>query len=211
MTSRTARRHEEHRREVLTALRQQQDQQARRARLRNIVVVAAVALVIAGVVAAMMLSSKPTSSASTRVAPDFTLTDTSGHQVHLADYRGHTVVLYFSEGAGCGSCLQQMSAIEKDKAAFAKADVTVLPIVMNTREQIVADMHTYGVTTPFLLDDGKVSTAYKTIGHGMHAGLPGHSFVLIDKNGIQRWYGEYPSMYLAPADLLTQVSKHVAK
>jgi hypothetical protein len=70
-------------------------------------------------------------------------------------------------------------------------------------------MGNYGVQTPFLLDDGKVSTAYKTIGHGMHAGLPGHSFVLIDKSGIQRWYGEYPSMYLSPSDLLKQIDKHL--
>jgi len=28
----------------------------------------------------------------------------------------------------------------------------------------------------------------------MYAGLPWHSFVLIDKTGKQRWYGEYPSM-----------------
>lgn len=30
-------------------------------------------------------------------------------------------------------------------------------------------------------------------------------FVLIDKQGQQRWYGEYPSMWLAPQELLTQV------
>jgi hypothetical protein len=71
-------------------------------------------------------------------------------------------------------------------------------------------MALYGTRTPFLLDDGKVSTAYKTIGHGMHAGLPGHSFVLIDKNGVQRWFGEYPSMWLAPNDLLKQIDKHLA-
>jgi peroxiredoxin len=207
MTSRTARRHEEHRREVIAA--EQHARQSQRALRRNIAVSAAIVLVIAGVVAAMMLTSKPTSSASTRIAPDFTLSDTAGHRVHLAAYRGHTVVLYFSEGAGCGSCLQQMGAIEKDHAAFDKAGVTVLPIVMNTRDQITADMRTYGVTTPFLLDDGKAATAYKTIGHGMHAGLPGHSFVLIDKDGVQRWYGEYPSMYLAPSDLLAQVAKHL--
>lgn len=210
MTSRTARRHEEHRREALATLRKRQAQQERRGHRRNIAVSALIAVVLAAVVSAMMLSSKPTSSSATRVAPDFTLTDTAGQQVHLAAYRGHTVVLYFSEGAGCGSCLQQMGAIEKDKAAFDRAGVTVLPIVMNTRAQITADMRTYQVTTPFLLDDGKVSTEYKTIGHGMHAGLPGHSFVLVDKDGVQRWYGEYPSMYLSPADLLAQVSRHLA-
>jgi hypothetical protein len=34
--------------------------------------------------------------------------------------------------------------------------------------------------------------------------------VLIDSNGIQRWYGEYPSMYLSSADLLVQVRAHLS-
>jgi peroxiredoxin len=168
-----------------------------------------VASIVVAVVAAMMLTSRPTTSTAARMAPGFTLADTAGKQVNLASYLGHNVVLYFSEGAGCGSCLQQMGAIEKDKAAFDAAGVTVLPIVMNTRDQIMRDMKTYNVTTPFLLDDGTVSRAYGTIGRGMHEGLPGHSFVLIDKNGTQRWYGEYPSMYLSANDLLKQIHKHL--
>jgi len=81
---------------------------------------------------------------------------------------------------------------------------------MNTKDQITADMATNGVRTPFLLDDGTVSTAYGTIGKGMHANLPGHSFVLIDKTGKQRWYGEYPSMWLSTTDLLKEIRNHLA-
>jgi len=44
----------------------------------------------------------------------------------------------------------------------------------------------------------------------MHADLPGHSFVLIDKAGNQRWYGEYPSMFISPDDLLTEVHNHLS-
>ena len=162
-------------------------------------------VVIGGVVAAMMLNSRPTSSSVTRAAADFSLVNTAGDTVRLSEYRGHNVILYFSEGAGCQSCLVQMGEIERYKAQFAALDVTVLPIVMNTRDQITRDMAANGVTTPFLLDDGTVSKAYDTLGKGMHAGLPGHSFVLIDANGTQRWYGEYPSMWLAPQDLLADV------
>ena len=165
-------------------------------------------VVVAAVVATMMWTARTTTSTVTRTAPDFTLTDTSGHPVHLADYRGHPVVLYFSEGAGCQSCLYQMVAIEQHAADFTAAGVTVLPIVMNTAQQIRADMTATHVSTPFLLDSGDVSRAYGTLGRGMHAGLPGHSFVLVDAQGVQRWYGEYPSMYLSPADLLTQVRRH---
>ena len=98
-----------------------------------------------------------------------------------------------------------MGEIEKRADAFADDNITVLPIVMNTRDQIVRDMKLNSVRTPFLLDDGTVSKAYGTLGKGMHAGLPGHSFVLIDTEGQQRWYGEYPSMWLDPDDLLTEV------
>lgn len=207
MTSKIApHRGDAHRREALAAVRKAQ---SRRARRRNLVVTGVVLAVIAAVVTAMMLTSRPSSSTATKAAPDFTLTDTAGKSVHLGDLRGHNVVLYFSEGAGCGSCLQQMAEVEKAKAAFDAADVTVLPVVMNTREQIVKDMATYGVTTPFLLDDGRVAKAYDTLGKGMHAGLPGHSFVLVDKDGVQRWTGEYPSMFLAPSDLLTLVRQHL--
>ena len=70
-------------------------------------------------------------------------------------------------------------------------------------------MAAYGACAPFLLDDRIVSKAYGTLCKGMHAGLPGHSFVLIDATGVQRWYGEYPSMFLDPRELLAQVSSHL--
>jgi peroxiredoxin len=174
-------------------------------RRMRLVVWGVVLVALAGMVAAMLLTSKPQSSSDVRRAPDFTLTDTSGTEHTLADHRGENVLLYFNEGAGCQSCIVQMGEIEKQAEAFAAEDVTVLPIVMNTREQILADMEINGVKTPFLLDDGTVSDAYGTLGKGMHAGLPGHSFVLIDADGQQRWYGEYPSMWLDPHDLLEEV------
>ena len=192
----------------INALRAAKVQQERRRRrwIRFASVGATVAVI--AIVVVMALTSRQESSSVMRVAPDFTLTDTSGARVSLAALRGKNVLLYFSEGAGCQSCLVQMAQIEKDPG-FAAAGLTVLPIVMNTREQITADMATNGVRTPFLLDDGTVSNAYGTLGKGMHADLPGHSFVLIDKAGNQRWYGEYPSMWLSTADLLKEVQAHL--
>ena len=181
----------------------------RRRRLR-IMIGTASALALVAAVTAMMLTSRPESSDAVRTAPDFTLTDTGGAEHTLAQHRGENVLLYFSEGAGCQSCIVQMGEIEKQADALAQEDVTVLPIVMNTREQITADMAANGVTTPFLLDDGTVAEAYGTLGKGMHAGLPGHSFVLIDRQGLQRWYGEYPSMWLAPQDLLDEIRSNLS-
>jgi len=131
-----------------------------------------------------------------------------GRAVSLSSLRSSPVLLYFSEGAGCDACLLQMNLIEKDPA-FAAAGITVLPIVMNTAAQISAEMTRLEVKTPFLLDNGTVSQAYGTLGKGMHQGLPGHGFVLVDAKGIQKWAGEYPSMYLAPETLMNEITTHL--
>ena len=202
MTSGRVTRH--HAQNVLEQQRlDQQRNHHKQVRTRAIVAISLL-IAVAGIIGAALYSSQPQQVTTSTAAPDFTLTDTSGATHALADYRGQNVVLYFSEGAGCQSCLVQMGEIEKMAAEFNAANITVLPIVMNTRDQIVSDMQANGVTTPFLLDDGTVSTAYGTIGKGMHGGLPGHSFVAIDAQGMQRWYGEYPGMWLNPQDLLTQ-------
>jgi peroxiredoxin len=178
-------------------------EQAKKAKKRLItrIGIAAVVLIAVSLVSYGLWSARPTNSTATAQAPAFTLKTTAGTAVSLSDYRGKTVILYFNEGAGCGSCTQQMAGIEKNPG-FAQAGITVLPIVMNTRAQIQPDLDTFGVKTPYLLDDGTVSKAYGTLGKGMHAGLPGHGFVLIDGAGIERWQGDYPSMWLEPAELL---------
>ena len=163
--------------------------------------IGAVALIAAILVSYGLWSARPTDSTATAQAPAFILKTTAGTTISLSDYRGKTVILYFNEGAGCGACTQQMAGIEKNPG-FAEAGITVLPIVMNTRAEIQPDLDSFGVKTPYLLDDGTVSKAYDVLGKGMHANLPGHGFVLIDGNGVERWQADYPSMWLDPADLL---------
>lgn len=169
------------------------------------------ALAVVAVIAGMLLTSQTTSATTSNTAPDFTMPTTNDSTVTLSKLRGKPVLLYFNEGAGCGACIMQMTEIEKKKADFDALGITVLPIVMNTKADITADMARYEVTTPFLLDDGTASKAYGTLGKGMHGQLPGHSFVLIDAAGVQRWYGEYPSMWLEPAKILDEVKARLAK
>ena len=213
MTHRTsAHDHQADRQAPLKALQAEQARAERRRRLLSLGLWGLVGLLVAGLIGIGLYTSRPRqeAAAAPAPAPAFTLPDTAGGTVDLAALRGRNVLLYFSEGAGCQSCLVQMAQIEKDMAAFDAAGFTVLPIVMNTADQITADMAANGVRTPFLLDDGTVSTAYGTIGKGMHGNLPGHSFVLIDAQGQQRWYGEYPSMWLNPDELLNRAQSHLA-
>jgi len=180
---------------------------ASKARRRRILGICALLAVVAAAVYALATSGTA-SSEETRRAPDFTLPTTAGTSVTLSELRGEPVILYFNEGAGCASCTVQMAEIEKEPG-FAEAGITVLPIVMNTAEQIRPDMQRYGATTPYLLDDGTVSQAYGTLGTGMHPGVPGHGFVLIDADGNQVWQGDYPSMWLEPAQLLKEATSRL--
>src|SRR5687767_3927102 len=82
--------------------------QARTALRRRRLLWAAAVLGVVALIAAMMWSARSTSSASSRIAPDFTLAATDGATVRLSDLRGKNVILYFNEGAGCQSCLYQM-------------------------------------------------------------------------------------------------------
>ena len=209
MTSRTSSTGQRTRAEARATAVRIKTQTTRRRKYKLAATVGALA-VIAGLVTVGLLTSRPQGSDSRRPAPGFSLRTTAGTTVSLSDFRGRSVLLFFNEGAGCGSCTMQLAAIEKQRKEFDAAGLTVLPIVMNTKEQIQPDLDQYKVTTPVLLDDGTVSRAYKTLGKGMHEGLPGHSFVLIDAQGVQRWYGEYPSMWLEPSKLLAEVRTRLA-
>lgn len=144
-------------------------------------------------------------------APAFTLASTSGSKVSLSDYRGKDVLLYFSEGVGCDPCFYQMAELEQSADQLRAMGLTVLPIVTNPFDQVVSELQRFGIQTPFLLDEDKsVSKAYDVLGKGMHADLPGHSFILVDGSGRIRWEKEYSSMYVPTADLLSALRPFVS-
>jgi peroxiredoxin len=201
MTSGTASRRLAERQEALDEIRRVQQAAAKKRRLLARGAWLVGLLVVGTLVTVALLSSRPVVDTQISRATPFTLPTSDGRMVSLSDFAGTPVILYFNEGAGCDSCLQQMAYIEQEPG-FDEAGIAVVPIVMNTADQINADAQRLGVQSAFLLDDGTVSEAYGTLGTGMHEGLPGHGFVLVDADGMQRWYGNYPSMWLDPTELL---------
>jgi peroxiredoxin len=163
---------------------------------------------VVATVAAMLLASRSPrfGEGVGNTAPAFTLASTNGGSVSLADFRGHDVLLYFSEGVGCDACFYQMGELEKNAAKLSAGGLSVVPIVVNPADQVQTEMAQFGLTTPFLIDAGEsVSGAYGVIGTGMHANLPGHSFVLVDGSGRIAWRGDYPSMFVTTDRLLSDI------
>ncbi len=146
-----------------------------------------------------------------RQAPPFTLMSTGGNRISLSDYAGQNVLLYFNEGVGCDACFYQTVELEQHAQELSQAGIIVLPIVVNPMQQVKPALDEFGITWPYLIDaDSKVSAEYGALGTGMHANLPGHGFVLIDRSGEMRWSGNYPSMYISTGDLLSEIRPYLS-
>lgn len=148
--------------------------------------------------------------ASGQKAPPFTLASTDGSKVSLSDYRGRNVLLYFNEGVGCDACFYQTVDLQNDASEFQANDITLLPIVVNPADQVGPELARFGITTPYLIDEGgRVSEEYGMLGNGMHANLPGHGFVFIDASGRVRWQNEYPSMYASASEVMSAIRPYL--
>jgi peroxiredoxin len=145
--------------------------------------------------------------ANTIAATTFTLPATDGSQISLSDYKGQNVLLYFNEGVGCDACFYQMTSLETDSKVLSDAGITnVLPIVVNPMADAQAAVARFDLKNPWLIDgDKRVSDAYHMLGTGMHEGLPGHGFVLINAQGHIVWTMNYPSMYASAKQIVGDV------
>jgi peroxiredoxin Q/BCP len=98
-------------------------------------------------------------------APEFTLTSDKGEEVHLSDFRGEPVVLYFYPKADTPGCTKQACAIRdtfpKIEMEDEDEDVTVIGISPDPPEALVKFREKYDL--PFILlsdPDHEVAEAY---------------------------------------------------
>ncbi len=143
-------------------------------------------------------------------APDFTLSDMEGNQVSLSSFLGKNVILFFNEGLMCyPACLDQVVELNKLNAENAVA----FSIVVDSSKQWVDAQKDlpYLKGAKVLFDAGaKVSRQYDTLtlDSSMHRGMfPGHTYYLIDKEGIVRYALDDPSMGNRNKELAAELSK----
>lgn len=67
-------------------------------------------------------------------APQFSLPSQDGTEVHLSDYKGKFVVLYFYPKDRTAGCTIEAHNFEKDRAAYAALHVVVLGVSLDTVE-----------------------------------------------------------------------------
>jgi len=136
----------------------------------------AIVLLLAGF--ALAMGEKPRMSGSAEIgklAADFTLTDLSGQEIKLSDYRGKTVFLNFW-ATWCPPCRQEMPSIQSLYQKTAGKDMEILAVSLDRGD--IRSFVEQGKYSFKILPDpkGEIGRQYGV------TGIP--TTFIIDKNGV---------------------------
>src|SRR5438067_11287808 len=118
-------------------------------------------------------------------APDFALPDRTGKTVHLSDFRGKPVVLYFYPKDDTPGCTKEACSFRDQYQDFQDAGAEVIGVSSDpaaSHEKFAAKYH-----LPFVLLADRSGAARKQYGVPATLGLlPGRVTFVIDRQGIVR-------------------------
>ena len=147
-----------------------------------------------------------------KIAPDFTLEDYSGKKIILSELKGKNVTLFFNEGLMCyPACWNQIAAFGKDTELAKKAvifNITADP--KNNWKQAIDKMPELAGATVLFDSNRQISQKYGvlTLPSSMHKGqFPGHTYVIINKEGIIKFVRDDVTMAVRNNELSTEIDK----
>lgn len=141
--------------------------------------------------------------------PDIQLTDADGKTYTAADFTGKNTVLFFNEGLMCyPACWNQIASFGSDDR-FNTDEIQAISVVADPAQdwqRAVNQMPQLAKATT-LFDTNAVASRQLGLllaDSSMHKGsLPGHTYIIIDKEGIVRYVFDDTNMGMAN-DMLFQ-------
>lgn len=94
-------------------------------------------------------------------APDFSVKDTTGNTVSLADFAGKTVVLYFYPKDDTPGCTKEACSFRDHYEDYQGKDMVVLGVSMDDQASHQAFTEKFSLPFPLLADtEGQITQAY---------------------------------------------------
>lgn len=122
-------------------------------------------------------------------APDFQGKDQNGNEIHLSDFKGKKLVLYFYPKDDTPGCTAQACNLRDNISALSAAGYHVLGVSGDDEKSHQKFINKYSLNFPLLADtDHKVAEAYgvwqeKSMYGKKYMGVVRNTFV-IDENGM---------------------------
>lgn len=146
--------------------------------------------------------------------PSFSLTDISGNVYSSESLKGKKVVLFFNEGLMCyPACWNQIAALGRDERLNKDGDILAFSIVVdsaNDWQKAINQMPELSKATVLFDKGAAVSQKFGVLNlpSSMHPGsLPGHTYVILDKEGTIKWVFDDPNMGIRNDQLMSEISK----
>lgn len=145
--------------------------------------------------------------------PDIQLADVDGRVHAGSEFRGKYTVLFFNEGLMCyPACWDQIASFGGDQR-FNSDTVQAISVVTDPAEDwkyAIGKMPE--LAKSMTMFDNGASASRKlgmlTTASSMHRGsLPGHTYVIIDKDGIVRYVSDDPNMAIANDALFAKIQE----
>lgn len=159
------------------------------------------------------VSSKSLESLVNNPVPQFLLKDKNGTEYSSENLKGKKVVLFFNEGIMCyPGCWNQVASLGTD-GRFQSPDIAALSVVIDSPDdwqKAIKEMPELAKATLVFDRDKSVSKKFNmlTAPSSMHSGsMPGHTYILVDKEGIVRYVYDDPNMGINNDLLFSELEK----
>jgi peroxiredoxin len=162
---------------------------------------------------AVAVTSEQLNSLIGKPLPDIQFTDKNGNVVTTANLKGKATVLFFNEGLMCyPACWNQMASFGSD-SRFNNGEVQAYSVLVDPAKdwQKAIDKMPELAKANTLFDSGasvSKNLGLLTLPSSMHRGsLPGHTYIVVDKDGIVRYVKDDPNMAIANDLLINEIAK----
>ena len=145
--------------------------------------------------------------------PDIQLLDKDGKVHTAADFKGKNTVLFFNEGLMCyPACWNQIASFGSDER-FNSDQVQAISVVVDSAsdwQRAIAQMPQLAEATTMFDVNANASRRLGILmtASSMHKGsLPGHTYIVLDKDAVVRYVFDDPNMAIANDMLFSKIEE----